>query len=144
MQGFPTIFYFPRGKPLTAANAQRYEGGRTSSAMLAFIKEQLEQDATFARVESMDALAASFVAAADKQAAIAEAEAAALAAPEADRANAELYVALMRKAAEKGDGWVGTEKARLERLLSSGSLAAGKADEIARKASILGAFVPAA
>lgn len=59
-----------------------------------------------------------------------------------DKANADTYIALMRKAIDKGDSWMATEKARIDRMLGSGNLNAGKIEEMSIKASILSAFLP--
>jgi protein disulfide-isomerase A6 len=148
VSGFPTIVTFGRGKALTAANAERYEGPRTADGMLSFVRDALASDTRFARVEALDALAAEFVAAdagAGAAAVIERAAAAAAGLAEADRANGELYISLMRKAEEKGGAaWLATEAARLERVIGSGALSAAKLGEISRKASVLSAFAPAA
>jgi protein disulfide-isomerase A6 len=147
VSGFPTIVTFGRGKALTAANAERYEGPRTTDGMLAFIRDALASDTGFARVEAMDPLAAEFVAAdaAGAAAVIERAAATAAGLEEADRANGDMYVSLMRKAQEKGGAaWLVTEASRLERVIGSGALSATKLGEISRKASVLSAFAPAA
>lgn len=43
----------------------------------------------------------------------------------------------------QGDEYFAKELARLERMMASGSVAAGKLDDFARKASVLGAFAEA-
>ncbi len=58
------------------------------------------------------------------------------------KTNGEMYVKLMQKGLEKGADYFTKEKARLERMLGSGSVAAAKAEEMIRKSSILGAFLP--
>jgi hypothetical protein len=44
-------------------------------------------------------------------------------------------------AGPQGDAYFKTEKARVERILSSGSVHASKAEQLSKKASVLSAFV---
>lgn len=143
VRGFPTIKWFSRGKPVNSDSAKAYEGARTADKFMEYIKAALEEDKGFARVEELDALARKFVdAAAKKKAAVVtEAEKAAKAIKDAAaKANGELYVKLMKKAVEKGDEWFAKESSRLERMIGSGSVAAGKVDEMSKKLSVLSAF----
>lgn len=39
VRGFPTIKFLPRGKAPTDANALNYEGGRTATAFVEYIKK---------------------------------------------------------------------------------------------------------
>jgi protein disulfide-isomerase A6 len=41
----------------------------------------------------------------------------------------------------QGDSYLTKEKSRLDKMLSGGSLAAGKVDEMARKSSVLGHII---
>jgi len=138
VQGFPTIKFFGRGK--SVKDNEAYEGARTAERFLDFLSKKLEADKGFARVEEMDVFAQKFVSADDKAAVVAEAEVKVGELEEDAKANGELYVAFMKKALEKGDEYLTKEYARLERLISSGSVSASKVDELARKSSVLGAF----
>ncbi|KXZ44226.1 hypothetical protein GPECTOR_71g587 [Gonium pectorale] len=142
VRGFPTIKYFPAGKPANKDTVQDYNQARTATAFLDFLKEKLNADKGFARVEALDSFAKKFASAEDKAAVLAETKAA-LEAVEGDeaKANGALYIKFMEKAAEKGASYLSTEKARLEKMLSSGSVSASKVDEMSRKASVLGAFL---
>ncbi|PNW88536.1 hypothetical protein CHLRE_01g033550v5 [Chlamydomonas reinhardtii] len=142
VRGFPTIKFFPAGKPATKDNMQDYNQARTASAFLDFLKEKLAADKGFARVEALDALAKKFVdAAADAKAKVVEEAEAALAKLEGEaKDNGALYVTFMKKAVEKGSEYLTKEKARLEKLLAGGSVNAAKVDEMSRKTSVLGAF----
>ncbi|PNH11560.1 putative protein disulfide-isomerase A6 [Tetrabaena socialis] len=142
VKGFPTIKYFPAGKPATKDTVQDYNQARTATAFLEFLKQKLEADQGFARVEALDPIAKKFVEAEDKAAVLAEATAALAALEEADaKANGALYIKFMEKAVEKGADYLGKEKARLDKMLSSGSVSSSKVDEMSRKTSVLGAFV---
>ncbi|GFR39801.1 hypothetical protein Agub_g288 [Astrephomene gubernaculifera] len=141
VRGFPTIKYFPAGKAANKDSAQDYQQARTATAFLEFLKAKLEADKGFARVETLDPLAKKFVTAEDKAAVIAEAKAEAEKLEAGDaKVNGALYVKFMEKAAEKGVEYLSKEKARLEKMLGGGSVAAAKVDEMSRKTSVLGAF----
>ncbi|EFJ43445.1 hypothetical protein VOLCADRAFT_106773 [Volvox carteri f. nagariensis] len=142
VRGFPTIKYFARGKPASKDTVQDYQQARTATAFLEFLKEKLAADKGFARVEALDPIAKKFVEAEDKAAVIAEAETAAAALTAEDaKANAAVYVKVMQKAVEKGVGYLSKEKARLDKMLAGGSVAAAKVEEMSRKSSVLGAFL---
>lgn len=141
VRGFPTIKFFGRGKPVTEAAAQAYEGARTADKFLEFLKGKLDEDKGFARVDEMDKLAQKFIAkGADQKALLKEAEKAAGKVDKDAKDNAKLYVAFMKKAVEKGNEYFATELARLERMIGSGSVSASKVDEMSRKTSVLSAF----
>lgn len=107
---------------------------------MAFIKDKLAADKAFARVESLDAIASKFVASSDKAAIVAEIKAKATGLEGEDQANGDLYVKILDKAVEKDD-YIIKEKARLEKMLTSGNVAAAKADEMSRKVSIMSAIL---
>eukprot|EP00879_Flechtneria_rotunda_P001267 GHRR01001414.1.p1 GENE.GHRR01001414.1~~GHRR01001414.1.p1 ORF type:complete len:273 (+),score=98.07 GHRR01001414.1:54-872(+) len=142
IRGYPTIKYFARGKAATSDNSQPYEGGRSSDKFLEFLKQKIEEDKGFARIDSLDKLAKKFVAASKdaKDAIVKDVEKALKKLEKNDQANGKHYVTFMKRAIEKGDDYFTTELARLERMVSSGSVAAAKLDEMSRKSSILSAF----
>lgn len=78
-----------------------YNGPRTASGFLDYIKKALEADKGFARVEALDAIAKKFAAADDKAALVKEAQTAVSAMEGDDKAIGELYVKFMEKAVEK-------------------------------------------
>ena len=104
-----------------------------------FIKDKLAADKAFARVESLDAIASKFVASSDKAAIAAEIKTKAAGLEGEDKANGDLYVKILDKAVEKD--YLVKEKARLEKMLTSGNVAASKADEMSRKVSIMSAIL---
>lgn len=143
VSGFPTIKFFARGQPVT--EPEDYRGARTADAFLEFINSKLEADKGFGRVEEMDAFAGKFMApGADLKAVLAEAEAAAGKVDEELKGNADLYVKAMKKAIEKGTGYFATEGARLDRMISSGSVSAAKLGELSKKLSVLTSFTEGA
>ncbi|WIA31657.1 hypothetical protein OEZ86_002576 [Tetradesmus obliquus] len=141
VSGFPTIKWFSRGKPVTTDAAEAYNKGRSLDAFLEFIKEKLDADKGFARVEALDKLAQAFVAeGADKDKVAADVKAAAAKVDKEQAANAKLYVEAIEKALARGVEYFEKEQGRLQRMIDSGSVAAGKVDSFAAKVSVLSAF----
>lgn len=142
VRGFPTIKFFPRGKAPSKDSAEAYSGARTSDAFATFLREKVASDKGFARVEKLDALAKKAGAAAKEKLAalVKELEEAAGKLEGDEKANGQVYVKLAKKAAEKGVEYFKTEKARLERMIGSGSVAAAKLEDLVRKAGVLEAF----
>lgn len=52
--------FFPRGKPATKDNGLSYQGPRTASGFLGYIKQFIASDKSVGRVEAMDAIAKKF------------------------------------------------------------------------------------
>lgn len=57
-----------------------------------------------------------------------------------DATNGAVYVKVLEKAVEKGDDYLTKEAARLDKMLSSGSVATAKVEELSRKLSVLSAI----
>lgn len=140
VKGFPTIKFFPRGKPATKDFVEDYNSARTSDKFFDFLKDKVEADKGFARVEVLDPIAKKFAEAADKSALVAEVEGHLKALEGEAKANGELYLKFMQKALDKGADYLTKEKARLERMIGTGSVAPAKVTEMSKKTSILGAF----
>lgn len=142
VKGFPTILYFARGKPVEQNTP--YQGARSYEGFLAFINDQLENDKGFARSDALDAFATRFVEAAeDARVAIVEEAKAAVGAITGDaKAAADLYAKYMDKATVKGHEYFQKEYERLDRIISSGAVSPSKMQEVAKKASVLSAFIP--
>ncbi|KAL3130680.1 hypothetical protein ABBQ38_008070 [Trebouxia sp. C0009 RCD-2024] len=140
VRGFPTIKWFPRGKPVTSP--EDYNGGRTASAFLDFIKGEIKADSSFARVEELDALAKKYIGSASDAASTVADEISSAASKLTGEAktNGDVYVNMVKKAAAKGSDYFTMELARLQRLLEGGKLSPSKLSEISRKISVLGAF----
>lgn len=78
-----------------------YQGARTSEAFLSFLTDKVEADRGFARIESLDKLAAAFLTAADKTGAAAAVKAAAEKLGETEQAVGLLYSKFAEKASTK-------------------------------------------
>ncbi|DBB07402.1 hypothetical protein WJX82_009936 [Trebouxia sp. C0006] len=140
VRGFPTLKWFPRGKPVN--NPQDYNSGRTASAFLDFINAEVKADSSFARIEDLDVLAKKYIgSAAGATSSVAEEISAAVSKLTGEaQTNGEVYVSAVKKAAAKSSDYFSTELKRLERLLEGGKLSPSKLSEISRKVSVLGAF----
>lgn len=143
VQGYPTIKFCPRGKKGSKSVCKDYNGDRKSDAMLEFLKGKLEADKGFARVEKLDEIAKKAAKAGKEELKkiAEEIEAAAKKLSGDAKANGEIYAKLAKKAADKGSDWFATERARLDRMVASGSVAANKLSEMLAKSSILGGFL---
>jgi protein disulfide-isomerase A6 len=150
--GFPTLKFVPRGRRADAAES--YDGGRTHDDLLAFVRAKVAAAADAARVDALAPLSRQFLAAkkaADLPAIAAEARAAVEALSADDGyagklAAAEAHAALLARAAEKGlvgGEYFEAERARLERVVASGSVAGGKLEAMVLKADVLGAILEA-
>ena len=107
---------------------------------MTYINDQLAADKAFARVEALDEIISKFVSSSDKAAIVADVKAKVAALEGEEKSNGELYVKILEKAIEK-DEYLTKEKARLEKMLTSGSVAAAKADEMSRKVNIMAAIL---
>ncbi|KAJ9528283.1 hypothetical protein QJQ45_014264 [Haematococcus lacustris] len=157
VRGFPTIKFFPRGKAPSKDTVQewvagfawfgdlaaacRYNSGRTAEAFLTFLKDKVAADAGFARVEALDSIVKDFADADDKAALITKVTEAVAGLKDEDKVNGDVYVKMMTKASEKGATYLTKEKARVDKMLASGGMAAAKYEELSRKSSVLGALL---
>ncbi|KAJ9528075.1 hypothetical protein QJQ45_005735 [Haematococcus lacustris] len=126
VRGFPTI---------------KYNSGRTAEAFLTFLKDKVAADAGFARVEALDSIVKDFADADDKAALITKVTEAVAGLKDEDKVNGDVYVKMMTKASEKGTTYLTKEKARVDKMLASGGMAAAKYEELSRKSSVLGALL---
>ena len=138
VRGFPTIKWFPRG----SAQPIDYSGARTAVAIIAWIQEQLDADAGFARVSELAEIAVKYKdgeITAEK--AVAAAKIAAASVADDVKENAALYVKFLEKAAEKGKAYIDTELARLKKMIEGGAkMSAAKMMDFSRKVSVLESF----
>jgi len=136
--GFPTLKWFPKHDKSGLA----YDGARDVDSFLLYINNgaktfrdkhgSLTEKA--GRIDNLDEIVAKFADAADKEALIKEAQALA-----DDSADAKYYIkALSSVAADKE--FASKEKARLEKLIASGSLTGKKKDEFTKRKNILSVF----
>lgn len=140
VRGFPTIKFFARGKPVTKEGAVDYNQARTAEAMLQYIKQQLDADKGFARVEALDAITKGFAEATDKKAVVDKVTAKVADLEGDDKVNGQVYIKMMENAIKKGVEYLSKEKARVDRILQ-GSVSSSKVEELARKSSVLGALL---
>lgn len=140
VQGFPTIKFFNRGQSVDTP--EDFSGPRKGDDMLEFIKQKVEDDKGFARVEILDTLAQQFRDAPDVSTILSQlTEKAGSLTEDAQKTAGEIYVKYGQKAAEKGIDFFQTEYNRLDRMLSSGKVGGSKAAEISKKLSVLGSFL---
>ena len=145
VSGYPTLKWFPAGSDRSAVP---YSGGRDEAALMTFIKQQtgikrnldgsLEADA--GRVGILDEIIkaanghfnhALFTDLTNAQFQLSPAEA----------EFGSVYVKIASSLAEKGDGYIASEKARLDSLLTNGSLTVNKRNAFQIKKNVLNAFV---
>jgi len=144
--GYPTLKYFPKDNK----EGEAYNGARDVEAFVTFINNRAgtSRDKTGAlsnlagRIPTLDSIVEKFLAAAhsDKAALIKEAEEHVATAAGDALANAKYYVKVFTTSLTQTD-FVNTEVARLDRLISSGSLTPKKRDEFTKKKNILSVFI---
>jgi protein disulfide-isomerase A6 len=143
IQGFPTLKWFPKDNK----EGEKYEGGRDPDSFIEFINQKT---GTFrdksggltsmaGRVSQLDDIASRFSSSDSKASLIKEAEVV-LSSLTGDASNdGKYYVKVMNTLKDTAD-FVSTELARLERMVSSGSLSGKKKDEFTKKMNILRSF----
>lgn len=137
VQGFPTVKWFPRGRPEFPID---YQGPRDAAGFISFIKSQLEKDDSYGQIIELTVLAHKFAGSDYKdETIIAEAKKASESVKEEQKSNAAQYIKYFEKIAAKGKDYIDTEAARLQKL-AAGGVATNKVVEINRKISILMTF----
>jgi len=147
VSGYPTLKWFPKDNKA----GEEYTAGRTPQDFVTFINTNAGTDRTVGggftdkagRIESLDELAARFVAAgaADRAAILAEANTA-VAAVDAKAKNAEnakFYTIAMKKSIENSN-YATEELARLQRMAAGGSVNAEKIAQFAKRSNIVKLF----
>jgi len=144
VSGYPTIKWFPKDNKA----GEKYESARDVDAFITFINNKVgtQRDKTGAlgdiagRIPSLDELVAKFIKeGSDKAALVKEAEEFVKTAVGEAIANAKYYVKVFTSTITQSD-FVTKEVARLEKLISSGSLTPKKRDEFTKKKNILSVF----
>lgn len=143
--GFPTLKFFPRGAD---KEAEAYEGGRDAGDIIEFMNKKAGTQRvlggglapTVARLPAFDALAKAFLASTDKAKALAEAKDAEALLTADEAVDASVYIKVMEKVVEKGDGYVASELARLGKMISAESVNPVKKTLFQRKVNVLTAF----
>jgi len=144
ISGFPTIKFFPKNNKA----GEEYNGGRSEQDFIDFLNEKCGTnrvagggiDDQAGLVADFDALAAKFVTDPESRASTQEElEKAVEGAPEEDKKAGAYYIKVTKKITEKGDGYVATEIARLEKILS-GQMTGDKRDQMFKRKNILNVF----
>jgi protein disulfide-isomerase-like protein len=145
VSGYPTLIFFPKGDK----SGVKYESGRDLKDFVSYLNEKTGTQRTeegrlsdkAGRVESLDALAKEFIAAAvgDHSGLVTKAEAALAAVEETLKKDAAYYVKVMKTVAEKGKEFIASETQRIARMLTS-ALKEDKLDEFTKRKNILSAF----
>jgi protein disulfide-isomerase A6 len=145
VSGYPTLKWFPKDKK----EGEKYEGARDVDSFVNFINKNsgTSRDKTGAlgalagRIPALDEIVSKFISeGADKLALVKEAETYLATAVGDALANAKYYVKVFTTSITQKD-FVATEVARLDRLITSGSLTPKKKDEFTKKKNILSVFV---
>ncbi|KAG2182433.1 hypothetical protein INT43_007363 [Umbelopsis isabellina] len=145
ISGFPTIKFFPKGsnkEPIA------YEGARTEAGFIEFLNKHCGThrvvggglDDSAARVPELDELAIKFVSTSDKIAQEGILKKAEVEAKKSEEKLASYYTKIMEKVLEKGHAFLNTEKQRIEKIASKGSMTESKADNFKSRMNILAAF----
>jgi len=147
ISGFPTIKFFSK----TNKEGEKYQGGRSEENFIDFLNEKCGTnrvvgggiDEKAGLVDEFNVLAERFVNdVSARDATLSEMEKEIESNP-AEKKTAEYYLKVMKKITEKGDGYVETEIARLDKILA-GSMTGDKRDMMFKRKNILGVFKKAA
>jgi len=146
VQGFPTIVVFSKDNK----EGVKYEGARELSDFVEYINKEFGTHRTeFGRldenagtIESLAELAVSFVSNKDERDEILEKAGNVIGELDGTVAkDAGYYVKVMKALAKRGEDFASTEIERLERMVSSGNIKAGKEDEFVKRINILNQFI---
>jgi len=145
--GFPTIKFFPKNNK----KGEEYNKGRSEQDFIDFLNEKCGThrvsgggiDAKSGILPELADLVTKFVTDADSRVSSVEAAEAAVAGVE-DAVSGAYYVKVMKKILDKGDVYIATEIARLEKMLDGGKMAGEKRDNMYRRKNILAVFRDAA
>eukprot|EP00698_Gefionella_okellyi_P019194 TRINITY_DN5853_c0_g1_i1.p1 TRINITY_DN5853_c0_g1~~TRINITY_DN5853_c0_g1_i1.p1 ORF type:complete len:358 (-),score=99.23 TRINITY_DN5853_c0_g1_i1:33-1106(-) len=147
VQGFPTIKFFPKGGKQSPEDVT---AGRTSQAFVDYVNEktgtQRKVDGSLSakagRSDELDALAAQFKEADEATRTSLVSQAQGLVSSVAGRyaKHAAYYIKAMQSIISKGADFASKERARLARMVASGSIKASAIDDFTARANILEAF----
>lgn len=145
ISGFPTLKFFSK----TNKDGEDYSGGRSEEAFINFLNEKCGTnrvvgggiDERAGRIDAFDESAKKFMTSPDEREALL-ADATQTAEGESDpdyKKSGQYYAKVMKKIIEKGDGYVATEIARLDRMLE-GHMTGDKRDNMFKRKNILDVF----
>lgn len=144
VEGYPTLKWFPKAEK----TGSEYSHGLELEDLVDFLNEQLATFRTTSggltekagRNENLDKLARHFMISDDKPSVLAEAKQ--LVEGSASLSGSgKVYVKIMESIIEKGISFITTEKERVNRMLSTGSLAPQKVDDFTKRLNVLAQFL---
>nr|BAN42363.1 protein disulfide isomerase, putative [Entamoeba invadens] len=135
VHGYPTLKSFPKATKTGIA----YEGNREVKDFVAYFNTNYGYDRdetgkvgkTAGRIAELDDLAKTFLKAENKEELIKKAM---------ETVGSNYYVKVMKRIVEKGEGYIKTEKERIEKMLSGSNLKAKKVDDFNKNLNVLEAF----
>eukprot|EP01029_Cantina_marsupialis_P021019 TRINITY_DN499_c0_g1_i1.p1 TRINITY_DN499_c0_g1~~TRINITY_DN499_c0_g1_i1.p1 ORF type:complete len:346 (-),score=120.56 TRINITY_DN499_c0_g1_i1:80-1117(-) len=138
--GFPTLKLFVGDEMI------EFDGARDLAEMTNFVNDKAgtfrNPDGTLNEMAAFNIdlfeITAGFLAAEDKDAELAKAES--IEVSDQEEADKKIYIKVLKKIMDKGDGYVKTEIARLERMLGNASLSNKKKTMFMKKLNILKQF----
>jgi len=141
--GYPTLKWFARG----GQEASDYSVGRGESDFIAWINDKTGKQRTVGggftsqagRDQELDELAAEFMTSGDRASVQATTEDKASKIP-----TGKFYVIAMKRIQDKGEGYLATEKARLQRMIAKGAASVDKVNLFKQRINILSVFEDAA
>eukprot|EP00455_Lapot_gusevi_P049416 TRINITY_DN6_c0_g2_i1.p1 TRINITY_DN6_c0_g2~~TRINITY_DN6_c0_g2_i1.p1 ORF type:complete len:356 (+),score=167.06 TRINITY_DN6_c0_g2_i1:49-1116(+) len=145
IQGYPTLKWFPKDNKA----GEEYTGGRTPEDFVNFFNQKSGTQRTVGggvtaeagRVAALDELAKRFVSdASSRSSTLAEAETIAKSLDEKQAAAGKYYLLCMKRIAERGAAYTETEKARLQKVIDSGSVNNAKKLQFLKNINILNSF----
>jgi len=149
VSGFPTLKWFSRNNKETPED---YSGGRDVDSFVQFINSKSginrlasgRLSSNAGRISSLDAITSGFVASDKKEALISNAEAIVAELSGDQKTNGGIYVKLMQVIQKRGNDFVDTETARVDKMLEGSGISASKVDELTIRRNILQSFVATA
>jgi len=144
VSGFPTIKFFGRD---SKTEPLAYESPRDVPSFVEYLNNKAgthrsadgKLNSEAGRIESLDTIAAQFVASKDKASLIKEAKSIVAGLSDSVKEHAKYYLKFFDLVSSKGKEFLETEVARLDRMLE-GSVTPAKMDEFSIRKNILGAF----
>jgi len=145
--GYPTLKFFSKDDK----KGEKYTRGRSEQDLINFLNEKCGThrvsgggiDANSGLVPEYNALAEKFVKDSEERSTTLESLEKAVASAGDGGASGAYYVKVMKKMLEKGDGYVSSEIARLEKMIASGKMTGEKRDNMYRRKNILRVFLEA-
>jgi protein disulfide-isomerase A6 len=147
VKGYPSIFFYPRG----SSQPEPYNGGRTAAEFTNFVNSRCGThrtetgalEASVGKIEAFDNFAKSIASGGDAQQILKDAQYLASSNEYLNNQDADYYVRVIERIANKGADYASKEHARLDRMVSGSSVSADKADSMQRRLNILSSFLAA-